>query len=275
MEIYYAKGRTDSNHATPDFLFVNNCGYYKDYPSRNLWVERPYGRQDYQLIYLEKGSGIFLLHGHRKTLQSGQVYIFYPNEAQIYKISAGTTFYWMHFTGQGVPNVLKQFELSNTVYDIGVSPFFWEEFAKIKNYCAIKSPAIEPFLVGSLLVLLANISRSHTVGDVRIRKVIERMQENFNECSNADYAAMCDMSEYHFIRKFKQLTGTTPHQYQNSMIIRKAQILLTETNLNISQIAQNLGFEDPTYFSKLFKKETGVSPKQYSRKIYNNNLNQK
>lgn len=90
--------------------------------------------------------------------------------------------------------------------------------------------------------------------------------QNFEEAyTNSEYAQMCDMSEYHFIRKFKQITGPTPHQYKEQLILQRDFALLSETNLNVSQIAAALGFENPLYFIRMFKKATGVSPKNYGK----------
>ena len=75
------------------------------------------------------------------------------------------------------------------------------------------------------------------------------------------------MSEYHFIRKFKQITGLTPHRYKEQLIVQRAIVLLNEANLNISQVAQSLGFENPLYFSRMFKKATGYSPKKYNKNL--------
>ena len=90
------------------------------------------------------------------------------------------------------------------------------------------------------------------------------MQTDFqNRLTNKDYAKICGVSEYHFIRKFKAETGLTPLQYKTKIVIKKAIDLLETTNLNISEISRMLGFEDSLYFSRVFKKETGTSPKKY------------
>ena len=90
------------------------------------------------------------------------------------------------------------------------------------------------------------------------------MQTDFqNKLSNEDYAKICGVSEYHFIRKFKKETGLTPLQYKTKIVINKAIELLETTNLNILEIARMLGFDDSLYFSRVFKKETGTSPKKY------------
>lgn len=265
-DIFFAKGYEDSNIATQEYLRVNNCGYFKNNPHENL-VQRPKGRQDYQLLYIEKGSGRFYIKNKRITLQTGQLYIFYPHESQVYTIKPYTDYYWMHFAGTGADDTLKSLGLQNAFYNLNLAQMFFEEFVQIKNFCALKNKALDVFLTGHLLSILANISRYSEFSATRIQKVIADMQNFTQSYANKEYAQMCDMSEYHFIRKFKQITGLTPHRYKEQLIVQRAIVLLNETNLNISQIAQSLGFENPLYFSRMFKKATGYSPKKFNKNL--------
>jgi AraC-like DNA-binding protein len=71
------------------------------------------------------------------------------------------------------------------------------------------------------------------------------------------------MSYSKFRKLFKESTGESPNQYHLNLRLDKAKELLHTTNLNVTEVAYNLGFESVFYFSKLFKKKNGVSPKSY------------
>ncbi len=71
------------------------------------------------------------------------------------------------------------------------------------------------------------------------------------------------ISKYHFLRKFKSVTGFSPMQYVNIQRCELAKILLSEKNYTIKQIAQLIGFENPSYFSKVFFDITGTLPSKY------------
>ena len=69
---------------------------------------------------------------------------------------------------------------------------------------------------------------------------------------------------YSRMRKvFKEYTGHSPHQYYLEMKINKAKELLLTKNSTIKQVAIDLSFENQYYFSRLFKKKTGLSPSQW------------
>jgi transcriptional regulator GlxA family with amidase domain len=74
------------------------------------------------------------------------------------------------------------------------------------------------------------------------------------------------MSYSKFRKIFKQQTGESPNQYHLNLRLDKARELLNTTNLNVTEVAYNLGFESVFYFSKLFKKKNGISPKSYRGK---------
>ena len=79
----------------------------------------------------------------------------------------------------------------------------------------------------------------------------------------SDIAKECYVSEPHFCRVFKNITGETPITYINNLKINKAISLMKNSNLSIKQISETVGFEDYTYFCRCFKKIIGSSPKAY------------
>ena len=71
------------------------------------------------------------------------------------------------------------------------------------------------------------------------------------------------MSKYHFIKSFEKAMGMAPQKYITKAIMDKSKLLLKTTSYSISEIAALLGVEDALYFSRMFKKHHGISPKAY------------
>ena len=75
------------------------------------------------------------------------------------------------------------------------------------------------------------------------------------------------MSTSWFIRNFKKYMGVTPMQYVLSLRMSNAESLLEMTDYNVTEISSIVGYENPLYFSRMFKKQRGLSPSEYRKKI--------
>ena len=100
-------------------------------------------------------------------------------------------------------------------------------------------------------------------------QAVQYFQEHYNQpLSIKEYAAAHNLSEGWFIQNFKQYTNSTPAQYLLSLRIHNAKVLLESTNYNVTEISNIIGYENPLYFSRIFKKQTGFSPSEYRKKIF-------
>lgn len=107
------------------------------------------------------------------------------------------------------------------------------------------------------------LSRAGPV-DRRLRRAIEFMHDNYGrELALEEIASAAYLSEYHFARLFKQITGVTPHVYLANVRLEHARRLLSETSLPISEIATRVGYQSQSHFTKVFKSITGVTPRLY------------
>ena len=82
----------------------------------------------------------------------------------------------------------------------------------------------------------------------------------------ADLAELVGSSPFHFARAFRAITGTTPHRYVVSARLRRAAALLLETRQRISDIAFDVGFGDLSNFVHTFRREMGVTPREFRRR---------
>jgi AraC-like DNA-binding protein len=88
-------------------------------------------------------------------------------------------------------------------------------------------------------------------------------ENNHKNFSLKQYANLLAITPNHLTQAVKRYTSKTSSQIIKAKQVLEIKRLLVHTNLNISEIAQQLNFEDQSYFTKFFKRETGYSPLQY------------
>lgn len=100
--------------------------------------------------------------------------------------------------------------------------------------------------------------------DRRLRRAIEFMSDNCGrELTLAEIARVAYLSEFHFARLFKKITGATPHAYLASLRIEKARRLLAETDLPITEVGAQVGHTSQSHFTKIFREATGLTPRAF------------
>jgi AraC-type DNA-binding domain-containing proteins len=144
-----------------------------------------------------------------------------------------------------------------------------EYFSKRLGYeLAIKSDLYR------LLVLLLRNYADHSISKkeaevrsknlTKMRQVFQYIDENLSKKMTIhELAAITYLSDYHFCKIFKQVSGRSAIDYINMLRTEKAIQLLKEGNFNITEVALACGYSDSNYFSRTFKKYRGISPKAF------------
>lgn len=110
------------------------------------------------------------------------------------------------------------------------------------------------------------------VSDSRIGQALKTISENIDEVLTVDSLAKeACMTKDHFIRLFRKEVGETPAQFIINDKMTKAKLMLASENMSVKEIAFSLGYYDISYFNRLFKKYTLLTPRQY-RNCFNNDL---
>jgi len=103
-------------------------------------------------------------------------------------------------------------------------------------------------------------------------QVIRFLKENISKnISLQEIALTANLSSAHFCISFRKTTGFSPIEYFNHLKIQEACQLLQFTRQRISEIANDVGIQDPYYFSRVFSRIMGMSPKEYRQKKEFNN----
>ncbi|MDH4099809.1 MAG: helix-turn-helix domain-containing protein [Nitrospirota bacterium] len=99
-----------------------------------------------------------------------------------------------------------------------------------------------------------------------IREVLEFIEDNYNQPISLELLAdKASLSLYHFSRKFKKHVGVSYSEFLGSLRVRKAKELLEDTNLSITEIGSQVGYNDLSNFERAFKKYTGQNPSTFRK----------
>lgn len=102
--------------------------------------------------------------------------------------------------------------------------------------------------------------------DRRIRRSVELMHTQLDQdLTLRELAAASYLSPFHFARLFKKLTGASPHNYLAAIRATKAQLLLAETDLSVTEIGTRVGYLSGSHFTKAFRLATGATPREFRK----------
>lgn len=255
----------NTNLYSVSYIQINCCGWMDTVQGGGL-TKRPFGRPDYQILYIHKGS--MLMEG--VEYKAGSVILYKPDEKQMYfSASKETTYYWIHFSGYLADEFFESYpgKLIKTNRQISIMKFV-EDTVNSSNS---PNPPTDRYVEAELLCLLNKIVGEKAQSNIAFRAItpaIIYMNENYTEAlSNEEYARMCGMSKFHFIRKFSELVEIPPQKYRIKILLEKSLELLSESDDKISVIANSLGFSDHMYFSKLFKRYFNMTPSEYRNAV--------
>lgn len=122
-------------------------------------------------------------------------------------------------------------------------------------------------LTGSVLADIADELFEMQAVDVDMSRLLNMMHEQPALFDLKSFGDTASLSSNTLLRRFRRLTGTTPHRYRCRLLIDDAAIALAETSDSIEQIARQHGFCDRYHFSKAFKRHLGISPATYRMRI--------
>ncbi len=261
-------------------LIVGSCGTYHLYTRPRLPTHRPKGRLDFQLLYVASGKAHFYFDKSEEdtVVTAGHMVLYRPKEPQryIYYGEEQTEVYWVHFTGNNVTNILRHYGIGSgmRVIETGTSleyPRIFKQMIQELQRCQAHYPDLLTLLLLELLIRIERqIGREHRPKDAYLNAEMELAIQHFSdhysdEINIEEYALSRGMSVSWFIRSFKQYAGTTPMQYLVERRMANAQVLLETTSYNISEIAALVGYDNPLYFSRIFRKQKGMSPSEYRK----------
>lgn len=264
--------------AYSSILHVTDIGYYPKAHHHYRNREEPINQ--FVFIYCVEGSGWFRLNGQEAAVGPDQYFILPPGIPHEYGSNESDpwTIYWIHFKGK-----LASYFSGMQSQSIEIRPglhsrisdrisLFEELFRTLEmGYSRenlLYACTVFHHYMGTLHYIQQYrnaISTPEGKSDI-VTATIHYMKENIEKrLSLEDIASHAGYSSSHFTSLFSKRTGYTPLAYFNQLKMQQACKLLDFTDMKINQICYKIGIEDTYYFSRLFSKTMGMSPREYKK----------
>jgi len=271
----HIQAELQTNHLTK-LLFATDIGYYPR--ARFHFRERPEGSSQYILIHCVDGSGWVRLEKLRRKITKGQFFIIPAGFSHAYgaDISNPWSIYWMHFSGE------SSFAFADAGFAVRLSEsaestryndrirLFEEIYHTLSHGYSLENLEYASICIwhylGSFFYLQQFERSIDTNLHAPVEKVIRYMQNRLTDhVSLNDMAVYAGFSVSHFSLLFRKKTTRSPVEYFLGLKMQRACQMLDFTDMNIKEIASGLAFNDPFYFSRLFRKMIGISPAEYRK----------
>ena len=266
-----------ARHPLTKECYPAGMGYY---PVAHKHRMKRIRHDDNLLIYCVEGCGHVSTPEWTGTVQAGEVLLLPQGMSHSYHADPHSpwSIYWVHFQG-GSTAVFNQYlgyrEGASPVTRVGISPQLKAHFHSLMdvqrtgyNTRAFINAANQ--LRHLLTHIALEMRRASAINEhtVNLEEIQRFMLENLSQQLDLDtIAAVAKLSKYHFSNKYKSLTGYSPIKHFLNMKMEHACHLLDSGGLSVKGIAAALGYDDPLYFSRLFKKTVGMSPRSYRNSV--------
>lgn len=256
----------------------------------------------WELVYAEKEDIVCSADGKQIPLKEGEILFHKPNEFHTLAANGknAPNVFILSFVCKS--DAIRFFENKKLRLDANLARFIYfilEEGKKtfdipysdpnLKKMKLLSAPTLggEQLIKNYLEIFLINLLRFYTETDSGndiflqgselsakpVKEVMNVLQEGiYQSLSIDDICAKTAYGRAYLFRVFKATTGKTIMEYYLSLKIKKAKQLLRENDLSVKEIAERLAFNEPNYFTKTFKRLTGLTPTAYKRRCVGLNL---
>lgn len=246
-------------------------GYYPKAAGHRMKRQAP---DDHLLIYCVSGRGSVAAGGDPCQVEPGDVVLLPPGEAHEYAASRDEpwTIYWLHFRGLRAPDFCQHVGAreDQSVVHVGVVPAVIALFNDILTVRHTGYSSLSFIHAANQMrqlfthIAIEAQSPSANRSTLDLSSVQAYMRDNLHRALSLETLAnVAGLSKYHFSHRYHLATGYSPIRHFTHMKMEAACRLLDTTDHSVQRVAAALSFEDPLYFSRVFRKVIGCSPQQY------------
>lgn len=246
------------------------------------WNSLPHTHQFTELFYVLHGEGVFYIEREKVPVKTDDLIIINPNVEHTEKTFPNNPMEYIVFGVEGLafsfPEHDQAYGRGYSFYSYGSDKNQFINFAQLMMHeFQDKKPGFEKVCHGLLEVLLVYISRKQ-----KLSVISESSFQLSKECAIAkryidtnyaqditlySLADLTHINKFYLAHSFTECIGQSPISYLTERRLAACKELLSSSNLSVTQIANSAGFSSQSYFSQIFNKKVGMSPRQY-RKLY-------
>lgn len=232
--------------------------------------------QELVFLYIYEGSGWFAsAHCGKTRIKAGDMCMIFPGEWHSYgpDEKTGWSEAWIGCKGT-VPQIWIDngfFVPEKPVLSIGINNRLLDYFNSTYEVARLQPAAHQQLLAGyvnmiSSMVCSASMGMmyrcSHVLKNINIAKRF--LYDNIcGNISMEDVARHVGVGYSKFRKDFKQITGLSPNQYFIEMKLERSKNLLLNEEMSCKEVAYSLGFDSQTYFTRVFRSHTGLTPQEF------------
>jgi AraC-like DNA-binding protein len=244
---------------------VVNC--FPPTPGRASWGPRTI--PDFECICMLQGTGLYNdIHNNKMTILKNEVLLIPPDIEHTFSIAPDhpAEISCIHFSPHPLPQWKKAIRI-NCNRDIEI-PLSFRRCNKAYQTSSQYRDGLVKLLVAEIITRMASIFTTSSI--LHLPNILVKAKTYFQmhykeQISRKTAAQKLQITPEHLNYLFRKFENITPLQFLTAVRIKEAQHLLKTTQMNIGEIALACGYDDPLYFSRVFKKNVGVSPKMYSQ----------
>ena len=231
-------------------------------------------RNHYLIHYIISGKGSYRVGDTTYSLSAGDAFLVYPNTEVIYRADDADPweYAWVGFTGSDAAMILRATDFTPKTPCIFQMPAGYEirhqllhiydargnEFRHAVEMSGRLYTALALFMEG------AHKKEAEHTANTYVQKSIEYISANYSyPITVEDIAAYVGLSRSHLFRSFETVMQQSPKEYLTQFRMKQACDLLEHSDLSVTAIANSVGFDNSLYFSKSFRRQKGMPPREY------------